>query len=137
LGPWIDPARPKGRNPKEVKSPDKDCLAYGTGALPQTPEFSALKPPAYSNGSNAAGAAREPGVHGCFGISAMTVAIVYPTMPEAQGGKLSEKFLANLVRVETTINDPTAFKSYRASAWDQGGRLAWRTMRKGVADIAR
>jgi hypothetical protein len=44
---------------------------------------------------------------------------------------------ANLVRVETTINDPTAFKSYRASAWDQGGRLAWRTMRKGVADIYR
>ena len=44
---------------------------------------------------------------------------------------------ANLLRVETTINDPTAFKSYRASAWDQGGQLEWRPMRKGVADIHR
>ena len=75
--------RPKGRNQKEVKSPARDCMDYGTGALPQTPEFIALKPPACLYGSKAMGAARGFGLHGCFVISAMTVAILYPDLPEA------------------------------------------------------
>jgi len=43
----------------------------------------------------------------------------------------------NILRVETTINDPTDFKVYRASSWDPEGPLSWRPMRKGVADMHR
>lgn len=40
---------------------------------------------------------------------------------------------ANVLRVETTINDPTQFRVLRVT----DGRRVWRPMRKGVANLAR
>jgi hypothetical protein len=40
----------------------------------------------------------------------------------------------SVARVETTINDPQAFKVYRPAEGDDSGTKAWRTMRRGVAD---
>lgn len=45
--------------------------------------------------------------------------------------------MGRLLRVETTINDPSKFKVYRTSEGDTGGTKAWRPMRKGVADLHR
>jgi hypothetical protein len=42
-----------------------------------------------------------------------------------------------VLRVETTINDPSDFKVYRAAEGDPGGEQRWRPMRKGVADLPR
>jgi len=42
-----------------------------------------------------------------------------------------------VLRVETTINDPSDFKVYRAAEGDPGGEMRWRPMRKGVADLPR
>ena len=44
---------------------------------------------------------------------------------------------ANLLRVETTMNDPSDFKAFRPSAWDPQGPHAWRPLRKGIADLHR
>lgn len=41
------------------------------------------------------------------------------------------------LRVETTINDPRDFKVLRRKAGDDHGDLAWRPLRKGVADLHR
>jgi len=41
------------------------------------------------------------------------------------------------LRVETTINNPGAFQSYRSSEGDPEGPKSWRPMRKGVADMHR
>jgi hypothetical protein len=43
----------------------------------------------------------------------------------------------SLLRIETTINHPGAFQSYRSSESDPAGRKSWRPMRKGVADMHR
>lgn len=43
----------------------------------------------------------------------------------------------SLLRIETTINNPGAFQSYRSSESDPGGLKSWRPMRKGVADMHR
>jgi hypothetical protein len=40
-------------------------------------------------------------------------------------------------RVETTINDPSAFKVYRAKEGDESGVKDWRQLRSGVADLHR
>ena len=50
--------------------------------------------------------------------------------------KLYDKEGSNL-RVETTINDPRDFKVLRRKAGDDHGDLAWRPLRKGVADLHR
>jgi hypothetical protein len=50
--------------------------------------------------------------------------------------KLYDKQGCNL-RVETTINDPSDFKVLRRKAGDPQGELAWRPLRKGVADLNR
>ncbi len=50
--------------------------------------------------------------------------------------KLYDKEGSNL-RVETTINDPRDFKVLRRKAGDSQGDLAWRPLRKGVADLHR
>jgi hypothetical protein len=50
--------------------------------------------------------------------------------------KLYDKQGSNL-RVETTINDPRDFKVLRRKAGDDHGDLAWRPLRKGVADLHR
>jgi hypothetical protein len=42
-----------------------------------------------------------------------------------------------VLRPETTINDPRDFKVYRRKTGEPHGELAWRTMRKGVADLHR
>lgn len=43
----------------------------------------------------------------------------------------------SILRIETTINQPGAFRSYRASQSDAEGEKSWRPMRKGVADLYR
>jgi hypothetical protein len=42
-----------------------------------------------------------------------------------------------VLRVETTIVHPFHFKVYRASETDPGGKLSWRYLRRGVADLWR
>lgn len=43
----------------------------------------------------------------------------------------------HLLRVETTINDPSFFRVYRTAQDNPDGPLAWREMRRGVADLHR
>jgi len=43
----------------------------------------------------------------------------------------------NVLRVETTINRPKEFRSYRAAVGDPEGPKSWRVMRRGVADTHR
>jgi len=43
----------------------------------------------------------------------------------------------SVLRVETTVNDPTEFKVFRAKEGDEGGEREWRPMRKGIADLHR
>ena len=42
-----------------------------------------------------------------------------------------------ILRVETTLNDPTPFKVYRPLEGDPEGACEWRPMRKGIGDLAR
>jgi len=42
---------------------------------------------------------------------------------------------ANVLRVESTINNPAVFKTFRAKETDPEGPQDWRMMRKGVADM--
>jgi hypothetical protein len=44
---------------------------------------------------------------------------------------------ANLLRVETTINRPKEFRSYRPAVGDPDGPASWRVMQRGVADTYR
>lgn len=43
----------------------------------------------------------------------------------------------SILRIETTINRPEAYRSYRASETDPEGEKSWRVMRRGVADMYR
>lgn len=43
----------------------------------------------------------------------------------------------SVLRVETTLNDPSEFKVYRSKEGDPGGPLSWQPMRKGIADLNR
>jgi hypothetical protein len=43
----------------------------------------------------------------------------------------------NILRIETTINDPYPFKAYRPKESDPKGPRQWRYLRKGVADAQR
>jgi hypothetical protein len=43
----------------------------------------------------------------------------------------------NVLRPETTINDPKGFRSYRTAEGDPQGEKAWRVMRRNVADLHR
>jgi hypothetical protein len=43
----------------------------------------------------------------------------------------------SVLRVETTINDPSDFKVYRRAGDDPASKLDWRRLRKGVADMTR
>jgi hypothetical protein len=43
----------------------------------------------------------------------------------------------SLLRIETTINNPQAYRSYRASETEPEGGKQWRVMRRGVADMYR
>ena len=44
---------------------------------------------------------------------------------------------ANLLRVETTMNDPGDFKVFRPKEGDSHGKAEWRSLRRGVADVYR
>src|SRR5262245_15055701 len=44
---------------------------------------------------------------------------------------------ARILRVETTLADPTPFKIFRPLSNDPKGRRAWRPLRKGIADLHR
>lgn len=44
---------------------------------------------------------------------------------------------ARILRVETTLANPTPFKIFRPLSNDPNGRRAWRPMRKGIADLHR
>jgi hypothetical protein len=41
------------------------------------------------------------------------------------------------LRVETTVNEPEEFLSFRTREGDPGGEKAWRRMRRGIADLHR
>ena len=43
----------------------------------------------------------------------------------------------NVLRVETTINQPKEFRSYRAAVGEPGGAKQWRVLQRGVADTHR
>ena len=43
----------------------------------------------------------------------------------------------NVLRVETTINNPKEFRSYRAAVGDPEGEKDWRVLQRGVADTYR
>jgi hypothetical protein len=51
--------------------------------------------------------------------------------------KVYDKAGGRVLRVETTINDPSDFKVYRAKENEPHGDKAWRVLRAGVADIHR
>ena len=64
-----------------------------------------------------------------------------------EGVRVKHRFGANslkmydkqgsVLRIETTINDPSVFRVYRRPESRPEGPLRWRPMRKGIADIAR
>ncbi len=43
----------------------------------------------------------------------------------------------SILRIETTINNPQAYRSYRSSETQPEGEKQWRVMRRGVADMYR
>jgi hypothetical protein len=43
----------------------------------------------------------------------------------------------SVLRIETTINDPSDFKVYRRKESDKDGNLSWLPLRKGIADLMR
>jgi DNA-binding HxlR family transcriptional regulator len=45
--------------------------------------------------------------------------------------------VGSLVRIEPTINNVSGFQSYRPKEGDPNGKLDWRPMRRGVADLFR
>lgn len=51
--------------------------------------------------------------------------------------KMYDKAGGRVLRVETTINDPSDFKVYRAKENDPDGDKDWRVLRSGVADVHR
>lgn len=51
--------------------------------------------------------------------------------------KMYDKAAGQVLRVETTINDPSDFKVYRTKENDPDGAKDWRPLRQGVADIHR
>jgi hypothetical protein len=51
--------------------------------------------------------------------------------------KMYDKADGQVLRVETTIQDPSDFKVYRATESDPTGAKDWRVLRAGVADIHR
>ena len=43
----------------------------------------------------------------------------------------------SVLRIETTINDPSDFKAYRRKESDKAGQRSWLPLRKGIADLNR
>jgi hypothetical protein len=55
----------------------------------------------------------------------------------ANSVKMYDKAGGTVLRVETTINDPSEFKVYRSKEGDESGQKQWRVLRSGVADVHR
>jgi hypothetical protein len=55
----------------------------------------------------------------------------------ANSVKMYDKAHGRVLRVETTINDPSPFRVYRAKEGDESGAKDWRVLRSGVADVHR
>ena len=55
----------------------------------------------------------------------------------ANSVKMYDKAQGGVLRVETTINDPSEFKVYRAKEGDESGAMQMRQLRSGVADVHR
>jgi hypothetical protein len=55
---------------------------------------------------------------------------------EANSIKAYDK-AGSVLRVETTMNDPSDFKVFRTKEGDPNGKAAWRPLRRGVADAYR
>jgi hypothetical protein len=53
------------------------------------------------------------------------------------GNSLKTYDHGNVLRVETTINNPKEFRSYRAKVGDPTGPKAWRVLQRSVADLHR
>lgn len=51
--------------------------------------------------------------------------------------KMYDKAAGQVLRVETTINDPSDFKVFRAKETEPDGDKDWRVLRAGVADVHR
>ena len=51
--------------------------------------------------------------------------------------KIYDKAGAQVLRVETTVNDPSVFKGYRTKEGDPDGVPCWLPLRQGVADLHR
>lgn len=55
----------------------------------------------------------------------------------ANGNSLKAYDHFNILRAETTVNNPKEFRSYRAAVGDPDGPKDWRVMQRGVADMHR
>ena len=55
----------------------------------------------------------------------------------ANSVKMYDKAQGSVLRVETTINDPSEFKVYRGKEGDESGEMQLRQLRSGVADVHR
>lgn len=81
-------------------------------------------------------------VHGCFQGQ-----IVSDFKDRPEGARVKHRVNHNsikiydkqgsILRVETTINQPSGFKVFRHKQGDPGGEKAWRQMRQGIADLRR
>jgi hypothetical protein len=54
----------------------------------------------------------------------------------ANSVKMYDKY-GRVLRIETTINNPSCFKVYRPLNGDPEGKCDWRVMRRGIADLHR
>ncbi|MHC5081066.1 MAG: hypothetical protein ACYTHN_18810 [Planctomycetota bacterium] len=81
-------------------------------------------------------------VHGCFGGQIVSD---FKNRPEGirikhrvnhNSVKLYDK-QGTILRVETTVNQPSGFKVFRHKQGDPHGEKTWRKMRQGIADLPR
>lgn len=79
--------------------------------------------------------------HGCF---LGNVVSSFKKRPEGvrvkhwvEGNSIKMYDPYNVLRIETTMAEPEGFKVFRPLSKDPHGKLAWRPLRKGIADIHR
>ena len=73
--------------------------------------------------------------------------VISDTKERGEGMRIKHRLNANsikmydkqrtVLRVETTMNDPSDFKVYRRAGGDPKSKLCWRVLRKGIVDIKR
>ena len=85
---------------------------------------------------------RHGGVHGCFAgeaVSDVGRRADHVRIKHRVGGnwiKMYDKH-GSVLRVETTLNDVRGMKVFRRAEGEAAGKCAWRSLRKGVADVRR